>query len=142
MIDAALQQNRDVAMSEYPKIMKQLEEKLSQLVVRAKEIDEDLSDPADDDWEERATEMEDDEVLLSVGNVALKEINQIKQALHQIESGTYGKCVRCGVQIPEERLELLPYATTCTKCRPKSNIPATGGRSYWHFPTIRNAASG
>ena len=103
-------------MPDYSSIKAELEEKLGQLVARVQEIDDDLSETPADDWEERATEMEDDEVLLSVGNVTLKEIKQIKQALHQIEAGTYGTCTRCGVQIPAERLELLPYAITCTKC--------------------------
>ena len=103
-------------MPDYSTIKAELEEKLGQLVARIQEIDDDLSETPALDWEERATEMEDDEVLLSVGNVTLEEIKQIKQALHQIDEGTYGTCARCGVQIPAERLELLPYATTCTQC--------------------------
>ena len=66
--------------------------------------------------EERATETEGDEVLASVGNLSLEEIEQIRHALHQIEAGDYGKCTGCGKAIPAERLELLPYATTCTQC--------------------------
>lgn len=103
-------------MPDYSSIKAELEEKLRQLVARVQEIDDDLSETPNVDWEERALETEGDEVLLSVGNVALEEINQIKRALHQIEEGTYGTCARCGKQIPEERLELLPYATTCTGC--------------------------
>ncbi len=103
-------------MPDYSAIKAELEEKLNQLVARDQQIDADLSETPDDDWEERATETEDDEVLLSVGNVTLEEINQIKRTLHQIETGKYGICERCGIAIPAERLELLPYAVTCTKC--------------------------
>lgn len=104
------------SMISYDEIRRQLEEKLQQLVARAQEIDANLSGTRNEDWEERALETEGDEVMLSVGNVTLKEIEEIKHALHQIEHGTYGICSRCGAAIPAERLELLPYATTCTRC--------------------------
>ena len=103
-------------MTNYDAIRQQLEEKLKQLVARAEEIDSNLKETRNEDWEERATEAEGDEVMLSMGSVTLKEIEEIKRALHQIDHGSYGICSRCGAQIPAERLELLPYATTCTKC--------------------------
>jgi DnaK suppressor protein len=37
----------------------------------------------------------------------------IDAALARIESGTYGRCERCGKEIEEERLEAIPYATLC-----------------------------
>ncbi|WP_442510641.1 TraR/DksA family transcriptional regulator [Novipirellula sp. SH528] len=103
-------------MTDYTKLRTELEAQLRDLVSRAEGIDNDLRKPGDDDWEERATESEGDEVLASVGDLALKEIEQIKHALHEIDEGTYGKCTRCGSQIPHERLEVVPYATTCTGC--------------------------
>jgi RNA polymerase-binding protein DksA len=103
-------------MTNYEAIRQQLEAKLEQLVARAEEIDSNLNETRNEDWEERATEAEGDEVMLSMGNVTVKEIEEIKRALHQIDHGNYGICSRCGTQIPAERLELLPYATTCTKC--------------------------
>ena len=103
-------------MTKHDAIRKQLEEKLNHMVARAQEIDSNLSESRNDDWEERATESEGDEVMLSVGNVTLREIEEIKHALHQMDQGTYGTCARCGQEIPAERLELLPYATTCTGC--------------------------
>ncbi len=101
---------------DYSGLRASLEKQLSMLVARAQEIDEDLSEPGDDDWEERATETEGNEVAASVGNLTLNEINQIKHALHQIDEGTYGTCTRCGKKIPQARLEVIPYATTCTGC--------------------------
>ena len=41
----------------------------------------------------------------------------IGEALEQIEDGTYGVCEVCGKNIPKKRLEALPEATMCTKCR-------------------------
>ncbi len=40
-------------------------------------------------------------------------IAQIDDALERIEAGTYGTCRVCGKPIPEERLEVKPYASLC-----------------------------
>jgi DnaK suppressor protein len=38
-------------------------------------------------------------------------------ALNKIEQGTYGKCERCGNEIPAERLEAMPRARLCVPCK-------------------------
>ena len=48
----------------------------------------------------------------------LRTIEEIDAALTRIEAGTYGSCDRCGAAIPEERLELRPFASTCVACQP------------------------
>ena len=80
------------------------------------EIDEELVEPSDDDFEERATEREGDEVLEQLGNAGLLEIAQIRAALRRIEEGTYGVCVECGEPIPGKRLEVVPHAPRCIQC--------------------------
>lgn len=54
-------------------------------------------------------------------NLALKQhlerlLAQIEAAVRRIEQGVYGLCERCGQAIHPERLEALPYATTCMHC--------------------------
>ena len=44
-------------------------------------------------------------------------LSGIDEALARIESGTFGRCARCGTQIGQERLEALPYATRCIDCQ-------------------------
>ena len=39
------------------------------------------------------------------------------QALKRIADGTYGRCERCDVDIPVERLEILPHARFCVPCQ-------------------------
>ena len=97
-------------------VRKELQADLARLMKRAEGIDAELSEPGDSDWQERATESEDDEVLAAVGNFAVKEINDIKEALARIDKGTYGVCSRCKKAIAAERLEAVPYAKTCTAC--------------------------
>ena len=43
-------------------------------------------------------------------------ISEIDAALARIDAGTYGRCVTCGAEIPEERLELRPFAGRCVTC--------------------------
>jgi DnaK suppressor protein len=40
----------------------------------------------------------------------------VVRALEKIEEGTYGLCDRCGVSIPDERLEARPWSVLCVSC--------------------------
>jgi DnaK suppressor protein len=100
----------------HQKIRTQLESRLTELTSRVSEIDEDLREPGPQDFEEHATEAEGDEVLEGLGNAALEEIAKIKDTLSRMELGTYGNCTSCGVQIPDARLEAVPFAARCMDC--------------------------
>ncbi len=43
-------------------------------------------------------------------------LEQIDAALQRIADGSFGRCTSCGAQIPEERLNALPYTPVCTRC--------------------------
>ena len=62
-------------------IRNRLEERLALLTVRAGKIESDLRKPQNRDWEERATEIEDDEILESLDLSTLEEVKQIQSAL-------------------------------------------------------------
>ena len=103
-------------MVDIAKSKAELESKLRELTARADEIEDDLREPGDDDWDEQAVESAGDEVLEEVADLAREEIAQIKLALSRIEAGTYGDCARCGAPIAVARLEAIPHATKCVKC--------------------------
>jgi RNA polymerase-binding transcription factor DksA len=42
-------------------------------------------------------------------------IVEIESALGRAREGLYGVCEVCGEQIPEERMQLLPFTTHCVK---------------------------
>ena len=50
-------------------------------------------------------------------NRQVAELAAIHRALIRIESGTYGTCERCGVEIAHERLKAQPTATSCVDCQ-------------------------
>ncbi len=44
-------------------------------------------------------------------------LHHLNEALERIENGTYGKCRSCGGEIGKTRLEAVPHATQCIKCK-------------------------
>jgi DnaK suppressor protein len=42
---------------------------------------------------------------------------EIVAALERMDNGTFGKCERCGQEIPLERLEAIPVARLCVRCK-------------------------
>lgn len=46
-------------------------------------------------------------------------VSEIDRALERIDAGTYGRCEACGVTIPAERLDALPWAALCVPCSAK-----------------------
>lgn len=71
------------------------------------------------DWEEQATERENDEVLESLGKTSEEELIMINSALKRIDAGEYFSCSNCGEDIPAARLESLPFITRCVSCAEK-----------------------
>lgn len=47
---------------------------------------------------------------------AKREIEAIDRALTKIETDSYGRCERCGQDIPVARLQAIPWAATCLAC--------------------------
>ena len=96
-----------------------LEGRLAELDTRLHEIDDELDSHQSKDWEELATEREEDEVLEQMGTSGQAEIAQIKAALTRMDEDEYGYCVQCGTEISEERLDLLPQTPFCASCASK-----------------------
>ncbi|MEO1001440.1 MAG: TraR/DksA family transcriptional regulator [Pseudomonadota bacterium] len=93
-----------------------LEARLVELGARLEHIEHDLDEPLPKDAEDRAIELEDDEVLEQLGQAGQMEIRAIKDALGRIRHGTYGICVNCGARISDARLYAVPHATLCHRC--------------------------
>ncbi|MBV0893322.1 TraR/DksA C4-type zinc finger protein [Paracoccus sp. Z118] len=79
-------------------------------------IEDQLDDPVSRDWEDAASERQGDEVLSALGASDRAEMRRIDAALARVEAGEYGFCVRCGNEIAEGRLALLPDTPFCADC--------------------------
>ena len=63
-----------------------------------------------------AADVIDRQLLTSNGTQDAIRLQQIENALDRINQDKYGRCIKCGKEIPEERLEVLPYALMCIQC--------------------------
>lgn len=43
-------------------------------------------------------------------------LGEVEAALSRLRAGVYGSCESCGGDIPERRLQALPWARLCLKC--------------------------
>lgn len=73
------------------------------------------SDPLVGDWSDRATQLQNDEVLQAIDDAARDELAAIEEALQRLDRGLYGTCKKCGADIEPGRLEAL-HAVTCAGC--------------------------
>jgi|SRR5208282_2102353 len=103
-------------MKTYEEIAQTLEHRLVELMSNIREIDSELQSSLPADWEEQATQLENQDALEGVEKSKLQEIRQIREALQRIGQGSYGVCAQCGEAIDPRRLRALPTATRCISC--------------------------
>ena len=100
----------------YDALRKRLERKKNELYTRLERITANVRRGYEADSKERATQMEDNEVVDALGNEARAEIAKISAALARMDTGEYGICTECGAEIDHNRLEAYPYAHKCIDC--------------------------
>lgn len=90
----------------------ELEERLSGIARDIRHEDRDI----ELDSQERAIEVENEEVLNALGESGQEELQAVMQALSRLDQGNYGICSQCGEAISMTRLEALPYTAVCINC--------------------------
>jgi len=45
-----------------------------------------------------------------------EKLKKLERALERMDDKNFGKCMRCGEDIPFGRLKFMPYTTKCIKC--------------------------
>jgi RNA polymerase-binding transcription factor DksA len=89
---------------------------LRQQLVRLAADQRRVSEPLSADFAEQVTQRENDEVIDALREGAHGELRAVEHAIERFESGTYGRCTRCGGSIETERLQAVPHATRCSHC--------------------------
>jgi DnaK suppressor protein len=92
-----------------------------------KEVDRTVHHMQDDaanfpDPNDRATQESEFSLELRARDRERKLIKKIDEALKEIESGNYGYCESCGIEIGIRRLEARPTATLCIDCKTLDEI--------------------
>ncbi len=80
-------------------------------------------------WEEYGSNEEDNaaEVAaygdsLGLSQTLESELHEVNSALERIAQSTYGLCSKCGMEIPDARLQARPMSVMCVACQEKSEI--------------------
>ena len=68
---------------------------------------------------DQGTENYQTEMASQLKSIESKTMREIDDALKRIQACTYGKCEDCGGDIPVARLEVVPHAKFCMKCKGK-----------------------
>jgi YteA family regulatory protein len=102
-------------------LLKQMEE--NEVFNSKVELSSELSELSmyDNHPSDTASELFDQERGLALKEHEITIIKKIEDCLENIEEGSYGSCKSCGKDIPEERLEFIPYAEFCVTCQDKAN---------------------
>ncbi|MBA2661568.1 MAG: TraR/DksA family transcriptional regulator [Bradymonadaceae bacterium] len=104
---------------EYSALRDELEQQASVLRARLDAIHRDRTmqkGPLSADWQEQATELENEEVLAELDVSQRHTLEAIEAALMRLDAGSYGACTACGKKIATARLAALPFSTLCISC--------------------------
>ena len=96
---------------------KRLIEQLEQLQASIRPADERREGSPFGKREEEATESLELEKRLALEKQIRDQLADVEHALHKFEEGTYGLCESCGQSIDPARLEALPQAKLCIRCK-------------------------
>jgi RNA polymerase-binding transcription factor DksA len=94
----------------------EIDENASSVAVESRELAEDQGDEAGFLSEDGSSLAEAERLDVFSGNLTQMRA-RIMNALERMENGTYGKCMRCGKDIPIDRLRAIPYAEYDVACQ-------------------------
>lgn len=78
---------------------------------------DEMMDNVDQHPADAATEMFEREKNFTLLRSLQESLQNVNDALHKFDEGTYGMCANCGKPIAEKRLRALPEATYCIECQ-------------------------
>ena len=87
--------------------------------LKKNEAPEDFGSDTEDNSEE-ANEAQELGNQISISQVLKERLNEIDGALNRIQTKTYGICKKCGMEISEKLLDLVPESELCEVCKKAS----------------------
>lgn len=113
MDDAQIEHFRKILKAWHTQIMEEAERTKSQM----QDDVTNFADPAD-----RATQEEEFSLELRNRDRERKLLKKIEQTLLKLDTGDYGYCDACGIEIGLKRLEARPTADLCIDCKTLAEI--------------------
>jgi RNA polymerase-binding transcription factor DksA len=79
---------------------------------------------------DQGTDNFDREFAVNLLSSEQEVLYEIDEAMRRIEEKTYGACELCGCAIEKARLEAMPFAKLCFKCKAESEKGKTRYRPF------------
>ena len=108
---------KDFTLKMKESLIEMKKEIVAQLMATSSEFKNILEDMDSKDSVDVASDDIDRKMLETVGTKELNRLKLIDSAIARIEQGRYGLCMKCGKNIPQARLEAIPYALMCIECK-------------------------
>ncbi len=112
---------------QFETLRKELEEDLKSSRASVGDLDDEAEDLARDSDQEGGiptnhmadvgTNVYERERLMTFEQEMRDRATAIEDALGRMDDGTYGKCARCGRDIPLARLRVMPFSNYCVDCQ-------------------------
>lgn len=103
----------DVNVNEFRRV---LEAKKKELLAGGSDREEILIENAAEDFD-RLQQQLNREVAIRNLDRESKLLKEVQAALNRMDEGMFGTCLRCEEDIPEKRLNALPWAAYCVPCQ-------------------------
>ena len=58
----------------------------------------------------------ENELDMALTQLRAEMLHRVAAALSRLDEGSYGRCAECEAEIPEARLEAMPFAIRCRNC--------------------------
>jgi DnaK suppressor protein len=91
--------------------------------------------PPPGDEYDAANESADTEIQYEIAQIEAARLDEVEHALRKLAKGNYGECERCGRRIPANRLNAMPFALLCVKCKEReeelSSAASAAAESSW-----------
>ena len=87
-------------------------------------VNDSFSNSGDSEYADAATDTYNMELDFTLVNKYRDRLDGVNAALARIESGRYGRCVRCHTAISAARLEAIPETPYCRDCEADVEVQA------------------
>jgi len=101
-------------LKKYRDVLLEKREGLLAVPTRSTVVDESMRTG---DWVDHSSQENDLHVNLALNQTDTKLLRAIDEALHRIDSGTFGICMDCEETIPPARLDAVPWTRLCVNCK-------------------------
>jgi DnaK suppressor protein len=80
-------------------------------------VGQQASDEGTEDIVDRANNSYNREFMFALSDTERQILIEIDDALQRMDTGTYGSCAHCSIEITKARLRALPWAKYCIDCQ-------------------------